>query len=81
MTSHNETISIELLASEIDVEVDFDFEPAVAGCYTGLPENCFPDEPEVLEINKLTVGKVDVSWMIEGNELMLVELVKESAMA
>ncbi len=41
-------LQIELDGWELDIEVTH-YQPAVAGYYSGLPENCFPDEAAEVE--------------------------------
>lgn len=47
MSLHETTVITEV---EFDVVVTH-YVPAVSGNYSGLPENCYPDEPEELEFD------------------------------
>ena len=45
------TYTIDLgLLGEVDVEVDYFYDPGTPGRYSGPPENCYPDEPAELEL-------------------------------
>jgi len=42
-------------------DVEFDYIPPVAGEYLAAPENCYPSEPDEIEITKITIeGLPDV---------------------
>lgn len=38
----------------VDVRVEYTYKPAIPGRFYGPPENCFEDEPEEIEIYKVT---------------------------
>ena len=44
------TTTIERDGEELNIEVDAEVTPARAGCFSGPPEFCYPDEPAECEI-------------------------------
>ena len=61
----NCTINMPIGAEDIDFEVEFNFIPGKAGYYSGLPEDCYPGEPDELEILKVSYDDTDLSSILE----------------
>lgn len=60
------------LETDIDgepVTVFFTYDEGDPGCYSGLPENCWPSEPESVEFEKVMYKGVDILLMV----LLMVE--------
>jgi hypothetical protein len=78
-----EIVSIEICSKEFEVEVDFDFIPEVPAKLYGLPENCYPAEPEIWEINSLMlkdhegVYSIDICELIDYIEDDVILAIKE----
>jgi len=52
MSTLETTVSCQL--GDFDVLVEYSYTPAQRGRYSGPPEDCYPDEPEEIEIEAIT---------------------------
>lgn len=48
--------TIQLDDAEVEVLVEVSFSPGSRGNYTGLPEDCYPDEPPEIDEVKITAA-------------------------
>lgn len=53
------TLTVDYLGARLEVEADY--EPYRPGCLTGPPEACYPSEPELVDIERVTAGGVDIT--------------------
>ena len=61
MSNHTFTYPWQgLEGTEIALEISFDYTPADPGRLYGLPENCYPPEPEHVEITACVLDAPDV---------------------
>lgn len=79
-----QVITIEVCGKELEAEVEFDFTPKVPARTSGLPENCWPEEPETWEIYGLFLKDdsgvfcIGVSGLILYIEDELIELLRDT---
>ena len=59
-----EQIVLEINGEEFECEVSFDYIPEVKGRLYGLPENCYPTEPAIFELNTLEFDNLDLSELL-----------------
>jgi len=76
-------IKIEIMNTEFDAVVEYDYTPAVPAKLDALPEDCYPAEPEEFGINDLTLiddkgHQYDISDLVCLMEDDLIEAIKES---
>lgn len=75
-----ENIKIDIMGVEFDGYVEFDYTPAVKGVYHLAPEDCYPSEPEEFELTWLFANGVNMSALLNNEELCesIIEQIKES---
>jgi hypothetical protein len=58
------TIDLGPLVGEYDAQIEYAYTPARRGRYSGAPEDCYPDEPEELEVISVAVGGSDMTSLL-----------------
>ncbi len=53
MTTRSDVVSIEINGTVFDADCDYEYEPHVPAKLDGLPEDCYPEEPEHIGITGL----------------------------
>lgn len=76
-------IKIEIMNTEFDAVVEYDYTPAVQAKLDALPEDCYPAESEEVCVHSLLIGDSngeysDYSGLIDLIHDDLVEAIKES---
>ena len=54
---------------EIGVDVDYEYTPFVKGRYNALPENCYPGEPEIIDLVSVYFGGSDILGALEKQDI------------
>lgn len=67
------TVPIEIMGVEFLAEVDYSYYPGSPGKVDGPPEDCYPPEPEELDINYVILvvaenQRVDATKLLENEE-------------
>lgn len=66
-----QVITIEICGKELEAEAVFKFTPEVPAYIDGLPEDCYPAEPEEWELCKLSLKDEDGDFLVDVDELIL----------
>lgn len=56
-------------ALELDCTVYYDYRPGRPAKILGPPEDCYPEDPEELEITKIVFRTNGLEWEVSGTEL------------
>ena len=60
---------------ELDLVVEYEYSPFVAGRLTGPPEHCYPDEHESLVIESVyLIGDVDLCRFIPAQYALIIRV-------
>lgn len=54
---------------ELDLEVDYTFTKGYPAYLSGLPEDCYPEEPDRIEINSVTLNGNEIADMLTPAQL------------
>lgn len=75
-----EKITLEINGVEIKSVVEFDYTPPVKKMVSRLPEDCYPEEPEVYELYGLDCECGDLSGLLGCEEVVdtIIEQIKEA---
>ena len=66
-----ELITLQLEGTEYSVAIDYTFTKGVPGKLCGPPEDCYPEEPEEWELHTLMLGSLDLSDLLEIEDVRL----------
>lgn len=79
-----QVITLEICGKEVEAEIDFTFVPKVPARVCGLPENCWPEEPEQWEIHSVYLRNSRGNFLVCVTELVdyiedeLIELLRDT---
>ena len=54
---------------EIGIDIEYEYTPAEKGKYNGLPENCYPGEPEIIDLVSVYFGDSDILGALEKQDI------------
>jgi hypothetical protein len=54
---------------EFYINIEYEYSPFKKGTYDKLPENCFPDEPETIELTNVWFGDSDILGVLEEQDI------------